>query len=54
MKTDHDFSYMLSVEDATARILRMFQVVETETKPLMDALGQVLAEDIVSEFNIPP
>lgn len=54
MKTDHDFSYMLSVEDATARILRMFQVLETETKPLMDALGQVLAEDIVSEFNIPP
>ena len=54
MKTDHDFSYMLSVEEATSRILRMFHVLDTETKPLMDALGQVLAEDIVSEFNIPP
>lgn len=45
---------MLSVEEARGRILDMFQTLEPERKPLLDALGQVLAEDVVSTLDIPP
>ena len=44
---------MLSVEEALERILPYFRVLGTETKPLLDALGQVLAEDLVASFDIP-
>ena len=46
--------YMLSVEEARARILDMFQPLETERRPLDDALGQVLGQDAVSSLDIPP
>ena len=46
--------YMLSVEEARARILEMFGTLETERKPLLDALGQTLAEDVSSTLDIPP
>ena len=45
---------MLSVEDALERILSVFHVLEPEDKPLLEAMGQVLAEDVVSRFDIPP
>jgi molybdopterin molybdotransferase len=45
---------MLSVEEARERILAFFHVLEPERKPILDALGQVLAEDIVGRFDIPP
>ena len=45
---------MLSVEEALARILGHFRVLEDEEIPLLDALGQVLAEDVVSKYDIPP
>lgn len=45
---------MLSVEEALERILSFFHVLDTEEKPLLDALGQVLAEDAVSRYDIPP
>ncbi len=45
---------MISVEDARARILAFFSRLEPERKPLLDALGQVLAEDITAPFDIPP
>ncbi|MBA4180698.1 MAG: molybdopterin molybdenumtransferase MoeA [Anaerolinea sp.] len=45
---------MISVEDARDRILSFFSRLEVERKPLLDALGQVLAEDIVAPFDIPP
>ena len=45
---------MLSVEDALERILDHFRVLDTEETPLLDALGQVLAEDAVSARDIPP
>ena len=35
---------MLSVEDALERILDTLHVLDTEEKPLLEALGQVLAE----------
>ena len=45
---------MLSVEDALDRILGNFSVLETERVPLLDALGQVLAEDATATHDIPP
>lgn len=45
---------MISVEEARERILAYFSRLEPERKPLLDALGQVIAEDIVAPFDIPP
>ena len=45
---------MISVEDARERILAFFDRLPVERKPLLDALGQVIAEDIVAPFDIPP
>lgn len=45
---------MISVEDARARILSFFKRLPPERKPLMQALGQVLAEDVIAPFDIPP
>jgi len=45
---------MISVEEALERILAYVEVLEAEEKPLLDALGQVLAEDVFAPFNIPP
>ena len=45
---------MLSVEDALERILAHFRVLESEERPLLDALGQVLAEDATARHDIPP
>ena len=54
MDVNRGLPYMLSVEEAQARILGMFRTLESERKPLLDALGQVLAEDVVSTLDIPP
>lgn len=45
---------MISVEEALNRILDFVEVLEAEEKPLLDCLGQVLAEDIYAPFDIPP
>ena len=50
----HDEPDMLSVEEARDRILAMFQPLNAEYVDLLDALGQVLDEDIVSDIKIPP
>lgn len=47
-------SSMISVEDARERILSVFARLEVERKPLLEALGQVLAEDVFAPFDIPP
>ncbi|MGK2966863.1 MAG: molybdopterin molybdotransferase MoeA [Tepidiformaceae bacterium] len=47
-------SSMISVEEARDRILSFFGRLEPERKDLLDALGQVLAEDVVAPFDIPP
>ncbi len=44
---------MLSVEEALERILSYFHVLDPETKPLLEAQGQVLAEDLIAGFDIP-
>lgn len=45
---------MISVEEARDRILSFFSRLDVETKPLLDALGQVLAAGVVAPFDIPP
>ena len=45
---------MLSVEEAFDRILGFFNVLKPESKPILDALGQVLTQDISSPVDIPP
>jgi len=45
---------MISVEEALERILSHFRVLEPEEKPLLETLGQVLAEDVYSPFDVPP
>jgi molybdopterin molybdotransferase len=45
---------MLSVEQALEKILGYVDALEVETKPILESLGQVLAEDIYSSINVPP
>jgi len=45
---------MIGVDDALERILGYVKVLPAVEQPLLDSLGQVLAEDIESTFDIPP
>jgi molybdopterin molybdotransferase len=54
MKHKHDLYPMLSVEEALERVLSMFEVLEPEQVPLLDALGRVLAQDVYADIHIPP
>ena len=45
---------MISVDEALSRILSYVDVLPAEDAPLVEALGQVLDEDITAGFNIPP
>ena len=44
---------MLSVNEAVNEILRNTKVLDAEVKPLLETRGQVLAEDVVAEIDIP-
>jgi len=45
---------MISVEEALEKVLSYVEVLEPEQKPILDCLGQVLAEDVYSTIDIPP
>lgn len=45
---------MLDLEEALARVLAAFEPLEPQQVPIVEALGQVLTEDVVAEMNIPP
>jgi len=45
---------MISVEEALKKVLSYVEVLEPERKPILDCLGQVLAEDVYSTIDIPP
>jgi molybdopterin molybdotransferase len=45
---------MISVEEALDKVLSCIEVLEPERKPILDCLGQVLAEDVYSTIDIPP
>ncbi len=50
----HYHADMLSVEAAFERIISAFSPLEPEAQPILEALGQTLAEDVYSPLNIPP
>ena len=43
-----------SVDDALARILERFSPLAAEEQPILEALGQVLAEDVRAPNDVPP
>ncbi len=45
---------MISVEEALEKVLSYVDVLEAEDEYIMDSLGRVLAEDVLSTINIPP
>jgi len=45
---------LISVEEALTEILSHVHPLEPERIPILEALGRVLAEEIVSEIDIPP
>jgi molybdopterin molybdotransferase len=45
---------MISIEEARERILAVISRLDAVDVPLSDAVGQVLAEDVVSPLTIPP
>ena len=45
---------MIPIEEALQRILAYVEVLPEEDKALSEALGQVLAENVTSSFEIPP
>ncbi|HEX5506347.1 MAG TPA: hypothetical protein VFW96_27265, partial [Thermomicrobiales bacterium] len=45
---------LLGVDEALARVLAGVAPLPAERAPLLDALGRVLAEDIVADADIPP
>jgi molybdopterin molybdotransferase len=45
---------LISVEEALSKILDFIEILNKEEKPLLDCLGQVLAEDVYAPFDVPP
>ena len=45
---------MIAVEQALDKILGYVAALEEEESPILDSLGQVLAEDICSDIDVPP
>jgi molybdopterin molybdotransferase len=45
---------MISVEQALEKVLSSIPVLGEEERPLLESLGQVLAEDIFSDIDVPP
>jgi molybdopterin molybdotransferase len=45
---------VISVEQALEKILEHIEVLDVEESPILSCLGQVLAEDVFSDINIPP
>ena len=45
---------MISVDEALEKILSHFQALEPQRQPILNCLGQVLAEDVRSTINVPP
>ncbi len=44
----------LSVEEALGQVLSYVHELEAEERPVLDALGQTLAEDVRAGFDVPP
>ena len=46
-------AYMISVDEALERVLHIVTVLDAEEKPILDCLGQIAAEDIYSQVDVP-
>jgi molybdopterin molybdotransferase len=45
---------VISVDEALATILGRFSPLPTEERPILESVGQALAEDVRAEFDVPP
>src|SRR3972149_5174576 len=45
---------LMSVEEAQERILAQIHTLDPIDRPLIEARGQVLAEDVYASFDVPP
>ena len=45
---------MISVDEALEKILGSVDILGGEQHPILDCLGQVLAEDVYADINVPP
>lgn len=45
---------MISAEEAVSRILDQVSILPAEDTPILETLGQVVAEDVIAAFDIPP
>ncbi|MFO8143302.1 MAG: molybdopterin molybdotransferase MoeA [Dehalococcoidales bacterium] len=45
---------MISVEEALGKVLSYVSVLDGEEKSVLEGMGQVLAEDVYADFDIPP
>jgi molybdopterin molybdotransferase len=45
---------VIGVDEALAAILARFEPLELEERPILDALGQVLAREVRADFDVPP
>lgn len=45
---------MITVEEAIGQVLARISVLEAEKAPLLDTLGRVLADDVVSDIDVAP
>lgn len=45
---------MISVETALKKVLSTVRPLEAERKPILDCLGQVLADNVCAPFHVPP
>ena len=50
----HSNEDMLSVEQAFDQILEVFGPLNSESKPILDTIGQILSSDVKSPIEIPP
>lgn len=53
MQEEREYT-VISVEQALEKVLANINVLGEEERPLLECLGQVLAEDVLADINVPP
>ena len=53
-RKSHYHADMLSVEDAREKILSKFKILNPVQINILESVGSVISEDIISEINVPP
>ena len=54
IRISHYHADMLSVEDAREKILSKFEILNPTQINILDSVGSIVSEDIISEINVPP